>query len=347
MRMASHLIAIDWQRDTFRAWLAAPDGTVLREIRTEDGVRLVQREQFAATLNMLCGAWLGTLPEAQVVISGMAGGPRGWVRTPHLACPADAAALRAGAARVRLVSEHEALLLPGLSCEDGDGAPDAARGKECPALGAGIADGVVCVPGGASFWADLRGGSVADFATYMTEELEALLRGHPALMRVGGVEEEAGFALGLASATRETERTRTVSGAQRAILPLGGAERPRRAARSLPHLLQNLRAAMTLERMNERHLGPHLAGLLIGDEVRDALAAFGSPQRVHLVAEGLVAARYGAALTACGVEVVTVAPSAAFTRGAAAIAGVEAAPVQPVEVAPPIPRFVFEGPFGL
>lgn len=347
---SSHIIAVEWTRQSFQAWLAAPDGSILREIRTEDGLRLVQREQFAMTFNTLCGSWLATLSDAQVVIVGAAGERRGWAQTPYLPCPADAVAMFGASARVRLASGQDAIVLPGLACEDADGTDAVTRGRECALLGAGIADGVVCMPGPISLWAELRGGSIARFVTYMTGEFEALLRGHAEFSRPAARDEDrTGFSLGLAAAAQGTEK-RDVTGAQRAILPLGGLERTGAGGRSLLRLVQDVRASLALEHMNEGHLDACLAGLLIGDEVRDGLAAFGGPAQVHLIAEGRDAWRYGEALSERGIEVTTLAPSTCFVRGARAIAEAAAGQVPSISVerveTAPVPRFVFETPFG-
>lgn len=354
MTSSPHIIAVDWSRHAFQAWLAAPDGAILREVRTEDGLRLVQREQFAMTFNSLCGQWLATLPDARVVIAGSSGERRGWAHTPLLPCPAGAAAMHAASARVRLTAGQEALILPGLSCEDAEGGIAVARGRECAALGSGITDGIVCIPGPASFWAQLRDGVIVRFATYLTGEFELLLRGHPDFARPAARDDDkVGFTLGLATASRGAERARETAGAQRAILPLGGPEGSGGSGgRSLLRLVQDVRAAMVLERMNERHLDSCLAGLLIGDEVRDAFGAFGNPQRVHLLAEGRDAWRYGEAMADRGVDVVTLAPAPCFVRGAGAIAMAGASPArlsaqESTEPAASAPRFVFETRFGI
>ena len=97
------MIGVDWGTTSFRAFRIARDGTI-RDRRTAlRGLVNVPDNRFADTLRDEIGPWLAA-GEDHVLLSGMIGSRQGWKEAPYLPCPAGAPEVAAGAGgdRVRL-----------------------------------------------------------------------------------------------------------------------------------------------------------------------------------------------------------------------------------------------------
>jgi 2-dehydro-3-deoxygalactonokinase len=172
------------------------------------------------------------------------------------------------------------------------------RGEETLVLGAGVADGLVCLPGTHPKWILMREGRIERFATYMTGEMYALLREHSMIGRPATEPgDPAGFAMGLEAARRNEGETRV----------------------GLLHLLFGARAAVVSGRMATALLGPYLSGLLTGDEIAGALAQFPGASEVTIVADAPRADLYVDALGQRGIATRVRAPEEALIAGLARI----------------------------
>ena len=67
------------------------------------------------------------------------------------------------------------LIVPGVDCRGADGTYDVMRGEETQAIGIGVRDGLVCLPGTHSKWVEIADGRIDRFATFVTGELYAAL----------------------------------------------------------------------------------------------------------------------------------------------------------------------------
>jgi 2-dehydro-3-deoxygalactonokinase len=208
-------------------------------------------------------------------MSGMIGSRQGWAEAAYVPCPADTAALAAhllsppGVERVWIV--------PGVSLHEA-GRRDVMRGEETQIAGAlGAGSGVVVLPGTHSKWVRVEDGRIADFATFMTGELFDVLVKHSILGRLmtGAAEDDGGFGRGLDAARREGG---------------GGLSGALFSARTLG-LFGDIPAGA---------LRDYLSGLLIGHELREALARFPA-REVLLIGAPDLARRYDTALRAFGV----------------------------------------------
>jgi 2-dehydro-3-deoxygalactonokinase len=264
------MIGVDWGTSSFRAFRLAADGTVRDRRASPRGILTIAAGGFATELRQQVGDWLAA-GETRVLLSGMVGSRQGWQEAAYLPCPAGSGEL--AAAQVKLV--------PGLSHEDAAGTPEVMRGEETQIAGVLDAigsDGLACLPGSHSKWARIAGRRVAGFATYLSGEAFAALRGHTILGRMmqDGAADPAGFARGVARA--------------------GDAG----------HLLHHLFGVRTLGlfgRLAETDAALYLSGLLIGHEVRAALPAGGGT--VHLIGAAPLCALYARAVTAVGGTPVT------------------------------------------
>ncbi len=168
------------------------------------------------------------------------------------------------------------------------------RGEETLVLGTGIENGLICAAGTHPKWIEMKDGRIARFATYMTGEMYALLREHSMIGRPATEPEDPkGFDLGLDAAERN-------SGSERA---------------GLLHLLFSARAAVVSRRMDSSLLAPYLSGLLTGDEINGALAQFGRPSSVTILAEQGRADLYVHALKRHGIEAEFKVPQQALIAG--------------------------------
>ncbi len=274
------MIGIDWGTTSFRAFRVGRDGGIRDRRAGAKGIMNVPDGRFGDTLREEIGPWLAG-GEDRVLLSGMIGSRQGWKEAPYLPCPAGPAEL-AGAlvdigfdwARVKLV--------PGLSGVDEAGVAEAMRGEETQVMGvtALLRDGgIACVPGLQSKWVRVRDGRISGFATHMTGEAFGALRGHTTLARRmrEGPADGASFDAGLA----------------RSADPGG-----------LLHHVFGVRALTLAGRLSESDAPAYLSGILIGHEVRAALAqnppARAAEAVVQVIGAPDVTALYAKAIAACG-----------------------------------------------
>ena len=280
------LIALDWGTTSLRAWLLDARGEVLAMARAPLGVMQVQNGDFAGAFDAVTAGW----PDLPALAAGMVGSRQGWVEAPYLACPTgldDLAGALVPAPGRRL------WIVPGVLRTGG--APDVMRGEETQIVGALAlrpelnARARLVLPGTHSKWAEVSGGRVQTFATYMTGELFAVLREHsilgrPAAQAGSGAGGEDAFLRGV-EAAREADGVASRLFSARALVLTGG-----------------LPASDSLD---------YLSGLLIGDELRSALA--GSEAVPLLIGEPALCARYALALRRFGLTGAAILEDAAIT----------------------------------
>ncbi len=283
------LIALDWGTTSLRAALMAPDGKVLDRVASGDGIMAAAGRSFPDIFTAVAGPWLSRHPGIPALASGMIGSRQGWVEAPYARCPAGLAELAHGLAWVQ-AGETRLGIVPGLSWEE----TDVMRGEETQIVGAlaGLAEaggegGVFVLPGTHSKWAVVEGGQVVAFRTFMTGELFAVLRQNSILGRLMPDD---------ATAFDEAAFT---GGCRRAA---GGA---------ILHALFSARTEGLFGRRGGDALPSYLSGLLVGEEVREALALMPA-EAVYLVGSSALAAPYGAALALHGVAHTVVDADAAF-----------------------------------
>jgi 2-dehydro-3-deoxygalactonokinase len=294
------VIVADWGTTRFRGYLIEKE-RILDEVSSEEGVSALKKGQHRDVFVGHCGRWLDQEPDAPVLLVGMVGSREGWAEAPYAPCPADAAAIARAMIPVDLGGGRKAHIVPGLVCEPVPGAADVMRGEETLALGSGVDDGLVCLPGTHPKWVSMRGGRVERFATYMTGEMYSLLREHSMIGRPATEPgDAAGFERGLDAAARN-----------------GGAAGAARVG--LLNLLFGARALVVSGRMAPALLGPYLSGLLTGDEINGALSQFDRPAKVTIVADSPRADLYEKSLARRGIATAVRAPRAALIAGLARI----------------------------
>lgn len=150
--------AVDWGTSSLRIWLLGPDGAVLGERRSREGMQVAAETGFAAILEGHLEA-LGADPALPAIVCGMAGARQGWVEAPYAETPASPGDLATGAIPIEGLS-REVRILPGVAQKAG-GRPDVMRGEETIVLGlAAESDAIVCLPGTHSKWVSVEGGRI-------------------------------------------------------------------------------------------------------------------------------------------------------------------------------------------
>ena len=294
--MSPVLIAIDWGSSSFRAYLMAPNGEILDEVASGDGIGSVAAGAYPATLKRLIGRWLEAHPSLPVLASGMVGSRHGWREAAYVKCPAGPREVATQLTPVE-ADGRRVHLAAGLSYVDEAAQPDVMRGEETEIFG--VADSgarLIVLPGSHSKWAKVNGDRVVAFKTFVTGELFAALRDHTvagAFARAAPAKSPGeAFSLGV----RRGAAAVACEGKSGVIGLLFGA-------RSLP-----LTGGLA-----EDDAGEYLSGLLIGAEIGEARRFFPGEEPHVAGAEALVA-RYLAAFEALGVSA-RAAPRRAAARG--------------------------------
>jgi len=288
--MPKPLIALDWGTTRARAFLISETGEVLQRRVADQGIQSVPAGGYPAAFEALAGDFRRAAPDAPILLAGMVGSRNGWIEAAYVACPASPEEIAAAAIRVELDKNTTATILPGLSWDDG--AFDVMRGEETLIVGLGLTDGIACLPGTHSKWAEIKGGRITRFASFMTGEVYGLLRENSILSR-------------LAEAPSGTDAAE-------------GAVRGRAASSRAGGLLNSIFAARTEVlggRMPGGAVGPYLSALLVAQEIAGAQALFGHGAEIHLVADGALGESYGGELEAAGLKVQRITPEAAFLAG--------------------------------
>ena len=303
MSMATHLIALDWGTSSLRAVLMNAQGIVLHEASTGDGIMSAAGRGFRKVFDSVAGGWLQDHPQSAVLAAGMIGSRQGWREAPYVPCPAGFNELGNG-----LVWMNDADLsigfVPGLAMQHANGIPDVMRGEEVQIFGAldalGLDDGIFVLPGTHSKWAVVESRRIVRFHTFMTGEVFALLRQRSILSRLMPPSDATPWEQGRSSFIQACELA---------------------ADGMLLHHLFSVRSQGLFGNLAEALQSDYLSGLVIAEEIREALSLTGDamPSHVHLVCSPPLFQRYQAALSIFGIGSSDCIQQASF-RGMHAIA---------------------------
>lgn len=268
-------IAVDWGTSNLRVWGMSPDGPVA-QASSENGMGKLSRDEFEPALLALIEPWLSSRV-TPVMACGMVGSRQGWHEADYRSTPClplDPAASVSVLVRDPRFTFH---IVPGLKQMH---PADVMRGEETQIAGAialGIADGVICLPGTHSKWAQISAGEVVSFQTFMTGEMFALLS-EQSVLRFGMLDggwDDAAFDVSLSDALTRPERI---------------------AAR-----LFSLRAEGLISGLSSAAARSRLSGLLIGIELA-AARPYWLGQSVTLIGADGLAASYARALSQQGLN---------------------------------------------
>lgn len=269
-------IAADWGTSNLRVW-AMRDGTAIDQRSSDRGMGKLTQAEFEPALLTLIEDWLDPRRVTPVIACGMVGARQGWVEAAYRAVPCAPVGLPMTTAPVS-DPRLSVRIVPGLS--QARPSADVMRGEETQIAGVLAAapnwDGVVCLPGTHSKWAEVSAGEVVSFRSFMTGELFALLSTQSVLrhgMTTDAWDDDA-FSAGVAE----------------------GMARPDH----LTARLFTLRAEGLLTALRPEAARSRLSGLLIGAELA-AAKPWWLGRDVVIVGDGALVGRYAAALAEQGV----------------------------------------------
>jgi 2-dehydro-3-deoxygalactonokinase len=269
------MIGIDWGTTSFRAFRIARDGSIRDRRASPRGILNVPDARFGDTLREEIGPWLA-LGEDRVLLSGMIGSRQGWKEAPYLPCPATPADIAAALTDIDF-EWAKVKLVPGLSATDANGVAEVMRGEETQVLGVPAlmaSGGIACLPGTHSKWVRVENGRIAGFTTHMTGEVYAALCGHTILGR--------------------TMRDGPSAGAPFEAVVLRSGD-----PGGLLHHIFGVRAQTLVGELPETDSGAYLSGILIGHEIRAALAGLAGVV-VQVIGAPELTRLYATAIAVCG-----------------------------------------------
>jgi 2-dehydro-3-deoxygalactonokinase len=271
----------DWGTTRFRLWTLDRDGNVLGESRGDDGLLQAKEAGFEPTLERHLAS-LSAPDDLPVVICGMAGSRTGWIEAPYMSLPAGLDGIVKAA--VRVPARRNVIMLPGVARRD-EASPDghARRGDKAARPRAWWYPRCRCRHARThAKWVRIADGGLADYRTFMTGEMFALLKDKSvlagALEGAGGADPHgAAFAAGV------------------------------RASLENPALISNalfsIRAGWLVHDRKPTDQLARLSGLLIGLEVAGGRTLYGGPGEVLLLSDDTMGALYGSALEIGGLTV--------------------------------------------
>jgi 2-dehydro-3-deoxygalactonokinase len=279
-------IAVDWGTTNRRAWLIGAGGEITESFEDDLGLLAVPAGGFPAA----AAGIRERLGDRPMLLAGMVGSNRGWREAPYVPCPAGADAL---ASAIAWIEPGRTGIVPGV-CQTGEAGADVMRGEEVQVLGAvalGLApsDGLICHPGTHAKWIELQHGRIARFRTMMTGEVFNLLKTHSILapQLQGPVTPNEGFLAGVAGAFAGEDMLSGLFGIRARYLLDESAGEPASFA----------------------------SGLLIGGDVRAALAGNAAGREVVLIGRPDLSALYETALASREVSSRQVDGAEAFLAG--------------------------------
>lgn len=273
------LIAIDWGTSNFRAFLLDGGGKVLEKKFARLGVLKIRRSQFETILRREISEWEDAFGELPILMAGMVGSRQGWQEVPYLACPLALKTLGQNLEPVKRL--NRTWIIPGLRMNYPDGRVDVMRGEETQILGAmNLVPPelqVFCLPGTHSKWAYTQAGELLHFNSFMTGEIFTLLRKHSILGRLmlGSNTDNAGFHRGL--------------------------EWGARSDNLLAQIFQ-VRTQVLAGTLNTKAVFGFLAGILIAQELHQALQTSIPHAQVGLIANPRITNLYSRALSEHNIE---------------------------------------------
>ncbi|MGR6468557.1 2-dehydro-3-deoxygalactonokinase [Rhizobium sp. PAMB 3182] len=169
-------IAADWGTTNLRVWAIGKDGAVLDQASSNKGMGSLKRDEFEGALLEVVGPWLTDGKRLPVIACGMVGARQGWLEAPYAKVPCPP--LHADSMVAVPVKDPRIAvsIIPGL-CQMQPA--DVMRGEETQIAGYLFDkpdfDGVLCLPGTHTKWAQISAGEVVSFRTFMSGELFSLI----------------------------------------------------------------------------------------------------------------------------------------------------------------------------
>ncbi len=261
-------VAVDWGTSACRAWAMSAGGEVLGSVRSDLGMSTLERAAFEGALQDLVGSWLNR--DVPVMACGMVGSRQGWVEAPYATVPCRPDQFTT--VRAPTSDPSQTVVVVGGIRQDRPA--DVMRGEETQVSGylaqdPGF-DGVICLPGTHTKWAQISAGEIVSFRTAMTGEMFDLLASRSVLRHsVGERWDEDAFATAIGDALSRPE--------------------------ALAAKLFSVRAEGLLNGLSGAAARARLSGLLIGAELA-SMRPYWLGQPIVIIGDAGLAKVYEAAL---------------------------------------------------
>jgi 2-dehydro-3-deoxygalactonokinase len=284
------LIGLDWGSSNVRAFAFDASGRVTASARSSAGaMTLVSADAFNNAFENLLAELAIDNTSIPVIACGMIGARDGWVEAGYVGLNTSARSLKHATKEIRARSEYRIAVVPGMKSDE----PDVMRGEETQIVGADVESGVIVLPGTHSKWVRVDNGRIVEFKSYLTGEMNALLRGSStigkAISTEASIADESAIVCGIDRARAQSLhwlhelfcfRARVVSGAQTAVAA-----------------------------SNE------LTAWLIASEFVQASTAFEQVQTIHVIASASLLRWYERVARAFGIECIALDAEVCAARG--------------------------------
>jgi len=270
-------IAADWGTSNLRVWAMSSEGTILAGNQSSQGMSAIAKAggNFEAALLDLIHPWLPPNQTLPVIACGMVGARQGWQEVPYATAPCSP---QTPLTQVPSKSTQIEVYIHAGVCQENPA--DVMRGEETQIAGLLAQqpdfEGLVCLPGTHSKWAQIQDGKIQSFHTFMTGEVFSLLSEHSILRLTTSNEgsDENAFQKGILEAYDHPERFLSNCFSLRA-----------------EHLLHDLDAISADSR---------LSGLVIGHELSSVLKELENQKPIALIGSGSITRNYKSAQEALG-----------------------------------------------
>lgn len=269
-------IAVDWGTSNLRVWIMGADNQLVASAGSDRGMGSLQREEFEAALLALIAPYLSVSRVTSVICCGMVGSRQGWAEARYLTVPCAPPHGETVTGVAATDPRIAVYILPGVKQNE---PADVMRGEETQIAGylrrnPGF-DGVLCLPGTHTKWAQISAGEIVSFQTFMTGELFALLSRQSVL--------------------RHSVTTDGWDGAEFSSAISDAMARPQ----SIAARLFGLRAGSLVADLPPETARARLSGILIGAELA-AARPYWLGQNVAIIGDAHVSRLYQSALAAQG-----------------------------------------------
>ncbi|WP_096084619.1 2-dehydro-3-deoxygalactonokinase [Agaribacterium haliotis] len=290
---AVNSLIVDWGTTNFRAFQLDSDANVLGVIERPLGLLQVEQGAFAHALENVLSDFLPDYQSIPVFMAGMVGSAKGWVNVAYVPTAASLADLARGACEFILPWGAKATIVPGVSCEVQSAVFDVMRGEEIQIFGlanlVGKSEFNAMFPGTHNKHVHVVDNKIQSFASYLSGEMFAVVSENMLLGKDLHLDElgkhNGAFLRGVDDGF---------------------------ASSALSNTLFRTWTQRLFNHLDELNAADYLSGVLIGNELKQAVAA-----HYYLVGGASLCNRYELACSHLGIHSTTISGNDCFLAGMA------------------------------
>jgi len=269
----------DWGNSSGRLHLSEATGEIIESVKVTGAKDTSDHETIFLEAT---AKWRERFDIESALICGAVGSNIGWREVGYSPLPATHANMLSNAESFDS-GGIKVTLLGGVNIEQNTiGLPDTLRGEETQSFGwmalTGLTEGLLCMPGTHTKWALIEGRKITQLNTGLSGELFEIVSKHSML-------------------TRGAETFDTPNDAFEDGVKVAMRENPP----ALIQTLMSVRNKQLFGQMEPRMANSYLAGLIIGEDVRESVKAFDASS-VHIIGSSVTASHYERAVQMNGIE---------------------------------------------